>query len=206
MILSENIQKYRKQRGWSQEELAVKLSVTRQSISKWELGEAVPEINKIIQMADIFEVSLDDLTGHSSKQHNQKPKHYRTFLFCAVTFLLGLGLAALLNVNKTVVNVNDFKNIIDHAEVEKVGSRTVKLSLTPKLYREDIQYTLLVDNVEYPLTYENYQLNASMGLLAHQDHLFVLRCQMKDLSFQEFIAKLNFDENTLYCEWHYQDQ
>ncbi|MGM9522273.1 MAG: helix-turn-helix domain-containing protein [Oscillospiraceae bacterium] len=53
--------KLRKQNGWSQEELAEKLGVTRQAVSKWEGENAVPDIDKIIKMSEIFEVSTDYL-------------------------------------------------------------------------------------------------------------------------------------------------
>ena len=61
MILADKIINERKKNGWSQEELAEKLSVSRQSISKWEGAQAIPDIQKIIKMADIFGVSTDYL-------------------------------------------------------------------------------------------------------------------------------------------------
>ncbi|NVJ49605.1 MAG: helix-turn-helix domain-containing protein [Gammaproteobacteria bacterium] len=61
MILSEKIVRLRKQLGWSQEELAEKLSVSRQSVSKWESTNSIPDLNKIIMLAEIFEVSTDYL-------------------------------------------------------------------------------------------------------------------------------------------------
>lgn len=61
MILADKIINERKKNGWSQEELAEKLSVSRQSVSKWEGAQAIPDIQKIITMADIFGVSTDYL-------------------------------------------------------------------------------------------------------------------------------------------------
>ena len=61
MILADKIINERKKNGWSQEELAEKLSVSRQSVSKWEGAQAVPDLQKIIAMADIFGVSTDYL-------------------------------------------------------------------------------------------------------------------------------------------------
>ena len=51
MILAEKISEERKKNGWSQEELAEKLSVSRQSVSKWESGQSVPDLNRILEMA-----------------------------------------------------------------------------------------------------------------------------------------------------------
>ena len=61
MKLAEKIMTLRKQRGWSQEELAQQLSVSRQSVSKWESGASVPDLDKILKMSEIFDVSTDTL-------------------------------------------------------------------------------------------------------------------------------------------------
>lgn len=61
MILSEKLIQLRKKNGWSQEELAEKLGVSRQSVSKWEGALSVPELDKILQLSGIFGVSTDYL-------------------------------------------------------------------------------------------------------------------------------------------------
>ena len=61
MILADKIMNERKKNGWSQEELAEQLSVSRQSISKWEGAQAIPDIQKIIKMAELFGVTTDYL-------------------------------------------------------------------------------------------------------------------------------------------------
>lgn len=61
MILADKIIRLRKKAGWSQEELAEQLGVTRQSVSKWEGAQSVPDIEKILQMSRIFGVTTDYL-------------------------------------------------------------------------------------------------------------------------------------------------
>ena len=61
MILADKIIRLRKKAGWSQEELAERLGVTRQSVSKWEGAQSVPDIEKILQMSRIFGVTTDYL-------------------------------------------------------------------------------------------------------------------------------------------------
>ena len=61
MILSEKIMELRKKKGWSQEELAEKLEITRQSVSKWESGASIPDIDRILALSRLFEVSTDYL-------------------------------------------------------------------------------------------------------------------------------------------------
>ena len=61
MIIADKIIENRKKNGWSQEELADRLGVSRQSVSKWEGAQAVPDMKKIIQMSEVFGVSTDYL-------------------------------------------------------------------------------------------------------------------------------------------------
>lgn len=61
MKLADKIIEERKKNGWSQEELAEQLDVSRQSVSKWESAQSVPDLNRILQMADLFGVSTDYL-------------------------------------------------------------------------------------------------------------------------------------------------
>jgi transcriptional regulator with XRE-family HTH domain len=61
MILANKIIQLRKQSGWSQENLAEVLNVSRQSVSKWESGNSIPDLNKILKMAEIFGVTTDYL-------------------------------------------------------------------------------------------------------------------------------------------------
>ncbi len=62
-MLSDNIKVLRKAKGMSQEELAAKLCVVRQTISKWEKGLSVPDSEILIKIADVFEVSVGELLG-----------------------------------------------------------------------------------------------------------------------------------------------
>lgn len=61
MIFADKIIEERKRNGWSQEELADKLQVSRQSVSKWESAQSIPDINRILQLAELFGVSTDYL-------------------------------------------------------------------------------------------------------------------------------------------------
>ena len=61
MQFSEKLSQLRRKAGLSQEQLADRLGVTRQSVSKWESGTAVPELGKLIALSELFEVSVDYL-------------------------------------------------------------------------------------------------------------------------------------------------
>ena len=59
MNVSEKILQLRKAKGFTQEELAEKLNVSRQSVSKWESGQSVPELEKLVALSGIFGVKAD---------------------------------------------------------------------------------------------------------------------------------------------------
>ena len=68
-MFQENLISLRKLNGLSQEELAEKVGISRQTLSKYETGEAVPDIQKCKKLADIFQVSLDDLVNYEKDEN-----------------------------------------------------------------------------------------------------------------------------------------
>ncbi|MEA5012781.1 MAG: helix-turn-helix transcriptional regulator [Angelakisella sp.] len=110
MTFGEKLQRLRKAAGMSQEQLAAQIEVSRQAVSKWELGESLPDTSKILLMAKIFDVSTDYLLDDTiteqpptSPQAQDKKKRYfwpygkagktkRTFsrLLCVVLCCFGL--------------------------------------------------------------------------------------------------------------------
>ena len=73
MNLGENIYKLRTEKNMSQGDLADALEVSRQSVSKWENNSAVPELDKLVKMAAIFEVSLDELVSGAEQEAAPTP-------------------------------------------------------------------------------------------------------------------------------------
>jgi transcriptional regulator with XRE-family HTH domain len=68
MTLGQRIQMGRKEAGLSQEELAEQLGITRQAVSRWENDNGYPEMEKLIRLSQIYQVSLDYLVGHESER------------------------------------------------------------------------------------------------------------------------------------------
>lgn len=71
MILADKIAELRKKNGWSQEELAEQLGVSRQSVSKWESASSIPDLDKILKMSEIFGVSTDYLLKDSNEPEEE---------------------------------------------------------------------------------------------------------------------------------------
>lgn len=109
MTFGEKLQELRKQQGLSQEELAGRITVSRQSISKWELGTAVPDTENIVQLSKLFGVSTDYLLhdDYESDQdlpvvrttHKALQKQYNHRLLSIILLILsvvGLAVCPLL--------------------------------------------------------------------------------------------------------------
>ena len=67
---------YRKQYGFTQEDIAEKLGVSRQAVAKWEKGESLPDIESCIKLADLYETTVDILVRDIGKEeHSKDGKH-----------------------------------------------------------------------------------------------------------------------------------
>ena len=65
MKFGDNLKRLRKKKNFSQEDLAIKMNVSRQSVSKWETGDAYPEMNNILELCKVFHCSINDLVNDS---------------------------------------------------------------------------------------------------------------------------------------------
>ena len=78
-MLSDNLISLRKMKKMTQEDLADKLGVSRQTVSKWETGDSVPDMEMGMKLADVLEVSLDEMMNYSQKKFSMplppKGKH-----------------------------------------------------------------------------------------------------------------------------------
>ncbi len=97
-MLQENIYALRRKAGLSQEQLAERLEVTRQTISKWEGGHSAPDLEKLQAMAAVFGVTLDELTGtEAPAPRQQASKPDKTGLILCIAGAVGLAALALLS-------------------------------------------------------------------------------------------------------------
>ena len=76
MNLADKIIEERKKNGWSQEELASKLGVSRQAVSKWESSGSIPDLQRILQMSELFGVTTDYLLKDEIEKRLEISKNY----------------------------------------------------------------------------------------------------------------------------------
>jgi len=106
MEIGTRIHELRKERGLSQEQLAEKVGVSRQTISKWELGETSPDIKQAKLLSQIFGVSLDELTDNDTKEPlYQKVSNTEKLAGSALKFLKILVAFILISIAAIAVSI-----------------------------------------------------------------------------------------------------
>jgi len=111
MVFSERLKKEREKRSWSQTELAEKIYVSRQSVSKWETGKNYPSIEVIIDLSDLFDITIDELLRSDEAltekviQDSKQLAHPKWKTFFDSLFLLGIF---LLIAKLTILGMNYF--------------------------------------------------------------------------------------------------
>ena len=81
MEFNNKLYELRKQKGLSQEELANRLNVSRQTVSKWEVGDSTPDMEKLIAMSDLFGISLDELILNKAPEPQPAPQTAKADLY-----------------------------------------------------------------------------------------------------------------------------
>lgn len=94
MNIADRIQHLRKSKGISQEELAEKIGVSRQAVSKWESEQSIPDIEKIILLSDYFEITTDFLLKGIEPVQELEKKYSATVFAVAGTILNAIGLVS----------------------------------------------------------------------------------------------------------------
>ena len=129
MKLEEKLIKLRKKNAWSQEEFADKLNVTRQTVSKWELGQSTPDTDNLTKIASIFGVSVNDLLDEnanlieekSKANNNGKPIKILILIAILILALLGIGAITINKIFNKVTNQVVPKSVIEMFEQYSIG-------------------------------------------------------------------------------------
>ena len=128
MKFEEKLMRLRKRNAWSQEEFAEKLNVTRQTISKWELGQTIPDTNNLSRISNILGVSVNDLLDENvdpikdiSKDNKDSDKNSRTIkililIIILILALIGVGLISLNKIFNKITNQVTPKSITEMFE------------------------------------------------------------------------------------------
>lgn len=128
-MFNENLKKIRKESGLSQEELAERLHVVRQTVSKWEKGLSVPDADILIRISEIFEISVSELLGSKvetfenkniiaqkleqlnallAEKNRRSRRTWKAIKIALITFLSIVVISILL----LILGISTFNNII----------------------------------------------------------------------------------------------
>lgn len=157
MELSEKICNLRKKEGMSQEVLADKLNVSRQTISNWECGQTTPDIIQAKNLASIFNISLDELVNNdvknilikkiiSTEKLSIKIINILKILSLAIIFIVTIFI--ILNIGFIITNINNFsknnhlenENYICTLQDEQYFTRMLICSINGNYYRYDVSF------------------------------------------------------------------
>lgn len=102
--IGETIASLRKEKGMTQNELAEKMNVTDKAVSKWERDLSCPDVNTISKLADILEVSIEELLKAKKKDNlEMKTKDLMNLIFKAVALAMGIAVVTLNILNQIAV-------------------------------------------------------------------------------------------------------
>lgn len=183
MNFSEKLKEIRKNERLSQEQLAEKIGVSRQAITKWETGKGLPDIENMVIIAEIFKTTLDELLRDSAVKQEQKTpvytsetlydidceKHFDINIGNAATIMLSSGTDEKLHIKLSSETFENLDTMIKIKLDEKKNKLDVNCLNKNKLSRYELEDSLTVE-ITLPDKYSDHcEISASVKLLVIKD-------------------------------------
>lgn len=179
MDFSERLKEIRKSKGLSQEQLAEKIGVSRQAITKWETGKGLPDVENMVIIAEIFKTTLDELLRNSVvTQESEKPvfvsetiydidceKHFDLNLGNASTVTLSSGTDEKLHIKLSSETLADLDSMFKIKLDEKKNKLDVSCLNKNKLSRYEAEDSLKIEIVLPDRYSDHCEIEASVKLL-----------------------------------------
>ena len=216
MNFSEKLKEIRKNEGLSQEQLAEKIGVSRQAITKWETGKGLPDVENMVIIAEIFKTTLDDLLRDSAAIQKQEApvytsetiydidceKHFDVNIGNAATITLSSGTDEKLHIKLSSETLENLDTMFKIKLDEKKNKLDVNCVNKNKLSRYEAEDSLTV-TITLPNKYSDHcEIEASVKLLVIKD-LHLRRLEYDGDAAQvlisnssgslEFTAKTDYD-------------
>ncbi len=183
MEFNENLVQLRKMRGMSQEDLAQRLDISRQAISKWENGEALPDLYKLSALADILGIGLDTLCGRETETEAPAPAApvkkslplWAWLSICGACLVLGLLIGLLVPGPKSQAPEQDIPPLPDNLRIDSwnVSWRPsgFSCSYVPSVAQDGLTYKMLFVRKDSQGQAE-FQLEPDGGIYRFQEKNF----------------------------------
>lgn len=216
MNFSERLKEIRKNEGLSQEQLAEKIGVSRQAITKWETGKGLPDVENMVIIAEIFKTTLDELFRDSAAKQKQEiplytsetiydidcEKHFDINIGSAATIILSSGTDEKLHIRLSSETLENLDTMFKIKLDEKKNKLDINCLNKDKISRYEAEDSLSIEII-LPGKYSDHcEIEASVKLLVIKDlHLRRLEYDGKadkvliaDSSGSlEFTAKTDYD-------------
>ena len=179
MNFSEKLKEIRKNEGLSQEQLAEKIGVSRQAITKWETGKGLPDVENMVIIAEIFKTTLDELLRDSVARQKTETsvytsetiydidceKHFDVNIGSAATIILSSGTDEKLHIKLSSENLENLDTMFKIKLDEKKNKLDVNCLNKNKLSRYEAEDSLTVE-ITLPDKYSDHcEISASAKLL-----------------------------------------
>ena len=161
MKFNEKLIELRKKQGLSQEELGYKLNVTRQTVSKWELGQTTPEMDKLVELSKLFNISIDELVDNDiNNVIVEKVSNTEKLAGITIKILKVFGIMLIVFITLIFLFVIIFMVDMPRNDYDIVGRTKVSCNLDNEKYVYEAEYN------------KNYQVINSGGdayIMNHTD-------------------------------------
>lgn len=179
MNFSEKLKEIRKNEGLSQEQLAEKIGVSRQAITKWETGKGLPDVENMVIIAEIFKTTLDELLRDSAVRQEQKTpvytsetiydidceKHFDVNIGNAATILLSSGMDEKLHIKLSSETLENLDTMFKIKLDEKKNKLDVTCLNKNKISRYEAEDSLMVEIILPDKYSDHCEIEASVKLL-----------------------------------------
>lgn len=183
MNFSEKLKEIRKDKGLSQEQLAEKIGVSRQAITKWETGKGLPDVENMVIIAEIFKTTLDELLRDSAiKQESEKPvfisetiydidceKHFDINIGNASAVILSSGTDEKLHIKLSSEALENLDAMFKIKLDEKKNKLDVNCLNKNRLSRYEAEDSLKVEIILPDKYSDHCEIEASVKLLVVRD-------------------------------------
>lgn len=197
MKIGKRILELRKKQNITQEQLAEKLNVTRQTISNWELGETSPNSEQLIELADIFEVSIDELLGHKTKYKNNDNKILYIIILILVISLIIL-LTLLFNSKETKqTNENPIEKTTTQITTSKhkVNDTFIRTYKILNIEKVDCKNLTGCNETTYEVTLEQCrQDKATIHITNYKDVKNLEKNKIYEFSFEPNVGEVWYED------------
>ena len=172
MKLSDKLIALRKETGWSQKDLAEKLDVSRQAISRWENGTALPDASNIVQISKLFNITADyllndeyesepDMPATNALMKNAQPavqkKKYSFLCFASAIGIVALSCFAIIEIQRNTHNAHTHSELIRVIENEVAATCTEQGSYDEVIYCKECDTELLRTHISTGMPTHQFQ-------------------------------------------------